>query len=438
MSCKEPQHLKPDRYSNKHYYIHECGDFLFVYNNLHFEDSAEYCKSKNSKLAKINIKNSIVEEKDFKQFINKLAGIIYKDGPYFRIGLKFVNKNGTWYGQWLDGKKYDEKSVEDYYKDKNDSCYEVAVNARWKSEPRVYRVKCGVERYFMCRKPRNVALTSFTQLSSAEPKATTPSYSSKSLRNSSFTTTTTTKYDENYTKTKFILSSSTITSKPTSFLNIDGSTVEFLNNKTLLIGMGSALCLLFIFSLVVLAYIGHIKRKKRSNKNKKKQKIKMSKIRNSRVCERKFYDVTTNKEFKNDVKSAVGGNAALLLTSCDVCRNDVIITHDVCHDEVTLNKVTSKTNDVTTDGSLKLVSEFELDDNVASLPISCDFGRSDIIIKRDAGNNDVIDATEADCNDVIMSCNPDRKEVSKLLTTENDNESVNLSQDFSFWVHVDE
>ena len=77
-------------------------------------------------------------------------------------------------------------------------------------------------------------------------------------------------------------------------------------------------------------------------------------------------------------------------------------------------------NDVTPSASAKHLNI------AASLPILYDVCHDDVIIPSRSGRDDVIIPCNAGCN-----------EVSKLKI-ENDEDSVNLSQDFSFWVHVDE
>ena len=143
----------------------------------------------------------------------------------------------------------------------------------------------------------------------------------------------------------------------------------------------------------------------------------MSEIRFSpvEVDEQQFYDVThtsNNVTKKNDVTTdvSVKNFAASLPISCDVC-----------HDDVTPKNVTPTTNDITTSGSLKL-ADLKLDNNVASHPISCDVGNNDVIITQDASRN------------IVSKL---KKEKDSVESDEENEKSVNLSQDFSFWIHVD-
>ena len=66
-------------------YSLKCGEFLFVFKSLSFEDSVEYCKSQNYQLAKLNIKHGKVDDNDLNKVVEQGR---YKIGSSFRTGLK--------------------------------------------------------------------------------------------------------------------------------------------------------------------------------------------------------------------------------------------------------------------------------------------------------------------------------------------------------------
>ena len=73
----------------------KCGEFMFVYKDLNFDESVEFCKNQNYQLAKIEIKQGEV--------ISNVLQYSHQFGGFVRIGLKFLKKNGTWSGEWADG-----------------------------------------------------------------------------------------------------------------------------------------------------------------------------------------------------------------------------------------------------------------------------------------------------------------------------------------------
>ena len=111
----------------------------------------------------------------------------------------------------------------------------------------------------------------------------------------------------------------------------------------------------------------------------------MSEIRFSpvAVAERQCYDVTetSNDVTKNDVTSAV-----------KIKRTDIEaslpISCDLRNDDVTPVNLKATMNDVTTDASLNC-AQLQLDDSVASLPISCDVCNDDVIVTPDVCHDEV-------------------------------------------------
>ena len=132
---------------------------MFVYEYLSFQDSTEFCKNQGYQLAKIKIKHGNVDD-------NKLENFSVYSGVFFwlRVGLKFLNENGTWSGKWVDGENYDEASsgdiklYKDVYRIKN--CHEVVVDMR--NMKSIFKTLCGNRYFFLCRKQENFESVSKT------------------------------------------------------------------------------------------------------------------------------------------------------------------------------------------------------------------------------------------------------------------------------------
>ena len=109
----------------------------------------------------------------------------------------------------------------------------------------------------------------------------------------------------------------------------------------------------------------------------------MSEIRFSpvAVAERQCYDVTetSNNVTKNDVTSAVKNKRTDIEASLPILC-------DLRNDDVTPDDIKATMNDVTTDA---ICAQLQLDDNVASLPITCDVCNDDIIVTPDVCHDEV-------------------------------------------------
>ena len=197
-----------------------CNEFLFVNKQMNFEDSVEYCEGHKYELAKINIKSGNADDDELRKYSSEL---FYN---YYRIGLQFRNKDGSWFGQWLNGDSYDTTSsgeIDIFNNIVNDECYDVIINRDLK---RLQRISCGRSDQFLCKKPGN-RITPKTPVDKIHPPTTIVTSSS----------------GHNY---------NTLTS--VSNTNQAASSV--------LVGLSVASSILFFIAIILLTYTCYNKRKK--------------------------------------------------------------------------------------------------------------------------------------------------------------------------------
>ena len=213
----------------------KCNEFLFVDNQLKFGDSVKYCKDHNYELAKINIKYGDAEDDE----LNKVLTENLKN--HYRIGLKFENKDGTWYGTWSNGEVY-RQAIGDIglfsLEHINDDCYEVVINKDLES---LYLIDCNRKYPPLCRKPV-IPITDITQF----PVISNPYPASTSSPPNSFPNTPSLSWGP------------VPNSQPTG---------------SVLIGLCATFSILFLIAVILLAYICYNKKKVAKSKREKSHNV---------------------------------------------------------------------------------------------------------------------------------------------------------------------
>lgn len=70
----------------------KCGKFLIIDKQLDYKDSITYCENHGYKLAFVNIKSGMADEKELKANTPHVLKYFGIERNYYRVGLKFEKK----------------------------------------------------------------------------------------------------------------------------------------------------------------------------------------------------------------------------------------------------------------------------------------------------------------------------------------------------------